>query len=161
MKQVVLRIEDSAYENFKAFLNLCPSIEMVSEFSDLEVRKQLDVCIEQAIHDLLNNKVIRRPSDYTYIMQVINEEKVKDAPYFKSPDAFIDYLKELGIKNLPSRTTLYDTNNLMGGCYPKWRFKDSQIDGIESLRRNNVARKFLSALFKAQRTFSDGFSDKV
>lgn len=161
MKQVVLRIEDSAFENFKAFINLCPSIEMVNELSDLEVRKQVDVCIESAIRDILNNKVIRRPSDYTYIMQVINEKHVKDAPYFKSPDAFIDYLKELGIKNLPSRTTLYDTINVMAGCYPKWRFNDNRVDAIETLRRNNVARKFLSALFKAQRTFSDRFSDKV
>ncbi len=65
MKQVVLRIEDSAFENFKALLNLCPSIEMVSECSDEEVRKDVDVCIKEAINELCKDGVIRKPSDYT------------------------------------------------------------------------------------------------
>lgn len=159
MKQVVLRIEDSAFEDFKAMLRLCPSIEMVEEYSDLEVRKKLDVCIEQAVRELLKNKVIRKPSDYTYIMQVINDKQVKDAPYFHTPDVFIGYLELLGFNGLPGRTTLYDTRKIMSGAYPNWVFNDPQVDVIETLRRNNVARQFLSAFLKAQRTHSDDISD--
>ena len=160
MKTVVLRVEDSAFEDLKAMLRLCPSIEMVDEYSDLEIRKNLDVCITEAIHELLKNNVIRKPSDFTYLMQVINDKQVKDAPYFHTPDVFIGYLKLLGFDELPSRTTLYDTRKLMGGAYPNWTFNDPQVDVVETLRRNNVARQFLSALFKAQRTLSDGISDK-
>ncbi len=160
MKQVVLRIEDSALENFKAFCNLCSAVEIVSEFSDLEVRKHLDICIEEAIRELQKNKVFRKPSDYTYIMQVINDRTVSGAPYFYTPDAFIDYLKVLGIDKLPGRSTIYDMRKTISGEFPDWSFKDSSVDDVETLRRNNVARQFLSALFKAQRTISDNTSDK-
>ena len=159
MKQVVLRIEDSAFKDFKAFLSLCPSIEMVEEYSDLEVRKNLDICIEEAIRELRKGKVFRKPSDYTYIMQVINDRQVKDAPYFHTPDVFLGYLEQLGFDGLPGRSTIYDTRKMMCGEYPNWVFNDPQIDVIETLRRNNVARQFLSALFKAQRALSDGISD--
>ena len=115
MKQVVLRIEDSAFEYFKAFINLCPSIEIVCEFSELEVRKQLDICIESAIRELLKNKVIRKPSDFTYIMQAVNDKKVEGVPYFYTPDAFIGYLTELGIEGLPGRSTIYDTRKIISG----------------------------------------------
>jgi hypothetical protein len=161
MKQVVLRIEDSAFCDFKAFLNLCPSVEMVSEYSDLEVRRHLDICIEEAIRELRKNQVFRKPSDYTFIMQVINDRKVSGAPYFQTPDAFIGYLKQLGLDSLPGRSTIYDTRKVMCGEYPHWSFKDPSVDDVETLRRNNVARQFLSALFKAQRTFSDNISDKA
>ena len=145
MKQVVLRIEDSAFENFKAMLCLCPAIEMVDEYSDLEVRRQLDICIEEAIRELRKGKVFRKPSDYTYIMQVINDRQVKE---------------QLGLDGLPGRSTLYDTRKMMSGEYPNWVFNDPQVDVVETLRRNNVARQFLSALFKAQRALSDSISDK-
>ena len=159
MKTVVLRIEDSAFDNFQALIHLCPSIEIVEEYSELEVRRDFDICMTEALCTLRNNKVLRKPSDYTYIMQVINDKQVKDAPYFHTPDLFIGYLKNLGLDNLPSRTTIYDTRNVISGEYPNWKFIDPQIDDIETLRRNNVARQFLSAFFKAQRTLSDKISD--
>jgi hypothetical protein len=161
MVQFVLNVEDSAVNDFKAFLNLCPSIEIVNEFSDIEVRKELDVCIEESIRELRKNNVFRKPSDYTYIMQVINDKKVVGAPYFMTPDLFLSYLANLGLDNLPGRSTIYDTRKIMSGEYPHWIFNDPKIDNIETLRRNNVARQFLSALYNAQRTLSDGFSDKV
>lgn len=159
MKQVVLKIDDLSYDNVMAFLKLCPSIEVIDEYSDFEVRRELDICILKAIRELRENKVIRKPSDYTYIMQAINEKQVKDAPFFNTPQVFIDYLETLGLGDRPSRTTIYDTRNKISGEYPNWVFKDPQIDEIETLRRNNVARQFLSALFKAQRALSDGKSE--
>ena len=160
MKTVVLRIEDSAFDYFKAFVHLCPSIEMVEEYSELEVRKAFDICMSEAICTLRHNKVLRKPSDYTYIMQVVNDKKIADAPYFLTPNAFLGYLAELGLDKLPGRTTVYDTKKVISGEYPAWTFNDPQVDDIEALRRNNVARQFLSAFFKAQRRLSDGISDK-
>lgn len=159
MRTVVLQMEDSAVEDFKAFIHLCPSIEIVEEYSELEVRKDFDICMVEAIKTLRENKVLRKPSDYAYIMKVINEKQIADAPYFFTPDAFLSYLKELGIKGIPGRTTIYDTKKGIRGEYPKWMFKDLQGDNIETLRRNNVARQFLSAFFKAQRVLSDRISD--
>ena len=159
MKTVVLRIEDSAFENFKALIRLCPSIEIAEEYSELEVRKDFDICMAEALRTLRNNKVLRKPSDYTYIMQAVNEKKIPNAPYFLTPDVFLGYLKDLGFKEVPGRSTIYDTKNGIKGEYPKWMFNDPKIDDIETLRRNNVARQFLSAFFKAQRTHSDRISD--
>ena len=159
MKTVVLQIEDSSVENFKALIHLCPSIEIVEEYSELEVRKDFDICMTEATKTLRDNKVLRKPSDYAYIMQVINEKQIAYAPYFLTPDAFLDYLKDLGFKNIPGRTTIYDTKNGIKGEYPKWTFPFLHADDIETLRRNNVARQFLSAYFKAQRRLSDRISD--
>lgn len=159
MKTVVLQIEDSSVENFKALIHLCPSIEIVEEYSELEVRKDFDICMTEATKTLRDNKVLRKPSDYAYIMQVINEKQIAYAPYFLTPDAFLDYLKDLGFKNIPGRTTIYDTKNGIKGEYPQWTFPFLHADDIETLRRNNVARQFLSAYFKAQRRLSDRISD--
>lgn len=155
MKQVVLRIEDSALENFKTLISLCPSIEIVCDCSDEEVRRDVDVCIEEAICELRKEKVFRKSSDYTYIMQVVNEKKVEGAPYFLTPDIFLTYLKEIGLQVLPGRSTIYDTIQIMKGEYPHWTFNDPKVDEVETLRRNNVARQFLSALGRIRRRHSD------
>ena len=160
MKTVVLRIEDSAFENFKAFVHLCPSIEIEEEYSELEVRRDFDVCMAKAICTLRDNKVLRKPSDYTYIMQVINDKKVEDAPFFQTPDSFRAYLREIGVNEIPGRSTLYETIQIMKGEYPHWTFDDPKIKEVETLRRNNVGRQFLSTLGRIQRCRSDGFSDK-
>ena len=159
MKTVVLQIEDSSVENFKALIHLCPSIEIVEEYSELEVRKDFDICMVEAVKTLRDNKVLRKPSDYTYVMQVINNKKVKDAPFFLTPDVFRLYLKEIGVQPLPGRSTIYDTIQILKGEYPHWTFNDPKVDEVETLRRNNVARQFLSAYFKAQRRLSDRISD--
>lgn len=156
-----MRIEDSAYEHFKAFLSLCPSIEIADEYSGQEIRKDFDVCMVEALYELGKNNVLHKPSDYTYIMQVINDRLVKDAPYFTTPSKFIGYLRELGIKDIPGRSTIYDAMKLIKGEYPNWTFNDPQIDDTETLRRKNVAQQFLSAFFRAQRRLSDGISDKA
>ncbi len=160
MKEIVLRIEDSSYDDFMALLNLCPSIEMVAEYSEEEVRKHLDVCIKVAIEELRHNHVFRKFSDYTYIMQVINDKKVEDAPFFQTPDSFRVYLREIGVREIPGRSTLYETIQIMKGEYPHWTFDDPKINEVETLRRNNVGRQFLSTLGRILRSRSDGFSDK-
>ena len=160
MKEIVLQIEDSSFDDFMALLNLCPSIEMVAEYTAEEVRKHLDICIKEAIEELRNQNAFRKISDYTYIMQVINEKKWEDAPFFQTPDSFRDYLREIGVREIPGRSSLYETIQIMKGKYPHWTFDDTKIDGVETLRRNNVASQFLSTLGRIKRCRSDGFPDK-
>ena len=159
MRTVVLEIEDSAYEHFIGILKLSPWAKICEVLSEEEVRRDLDVCIKEAIEELRRNRVFRKSSDYTYIMQVINDKKVDGAPYFLTPDAFRVYLKAIGVEPLPGRSTIYDTIQIMKGEYPQWTFNDPKIDEVETLRRNNVARQFLSALARIKRSHSDGFSD--
>ena len=158
MKDVVLRMDDSAFETVLNFIKLCPCVEVVSEYSYEEVRKDVDICIEKAIFELKENGVFRKPSDYTYIMQVINSKKVKDAPFFLTPDMFRLYLKEIGVQPLPGRSTIYDTIQIMDSEYPHWTFIDPKIDEVETLRRNNVRTGFRTMAKNVGRSFGQSYS---
>ena len=157
MKEIVLQIDDAAYEQFMGMVSLCPQIEVVSE--GIEVRGTVDLCVAGAIRELQESGKIKHPSDYAYIMLASNESTLKGLPSFCSPQEFIDYLKELELDRLPGRNTLYDAMNKTLGRYPDWEFSDAPKPA-ESLRRKNVARLFLSGFSKLKRSVSDCFSDK-
>ena len=76
MKQIVLEIEDSAFESFMGMI---------------------DQCMLYAIQTLRANHVFRFGYDYTWVMMAINEGLVDDYDGFRSPQAFLDYLYEIGI----------------------------------------------------------------
>jgi hypothetical protein len=157
-REVLLRIEESAYEQLMGFIRLCPQVEVVSEDKGIETRESADLCVACAIREMRQNGAFRYPSDYTYIMLASNEGLVKGLKYFYSPREFIDYLKELELDGLPGRSTLYDTIAKTSGSYPDWTFSDNAKDSVV-LRRKNIARQFLSAFGRARRRLSDGVSD--
>lgn len=157
MKEIVLQIDDAAYEKFMGMVSLCPQVQVVSE--GIEVRGTVDLCVAGAIRELQESGKIKHPSDYAYIMLASNESTLKGLPSFCSPQEFIDYLKELELDRLPGRNTLYDAMNKTLGRYPDWEFSDAPKPA-ESLRRKNVARLFLSGFSKLKRSVSDCFSDK-
>ena len=124
MKQVILKIDDSAYEKFMGIVSLCPQVEVVCESSITDVMNDRDQCMVYAIQTLRNNHVFRFGYDYTWVMMAINEGLIDDYERFRSPQAFLDYLYEIGIEmDNPS----------------------------EILRRKNVVRQFLSAFGTAKR----------
>ena len=82
----------------------------------------------------------------------INEGHVDDFDAFKSPQAFLDYLYEIGIENLPTRFTLFRAYSKTIELFPDWIFLDVNEAG-EILRRKNVVKQFLSAYNKAKRGF--------
>ncbi|MBR5393557.1 MAG: hypothetical protein IK144_06495, partial [Bacteroidaceae bacterium] len=55
------------------------------------------------------------------------------------------YLIDIGVKHVPSRGTLYNRKWECKGEYPNLSFTDTD-DPTETLRRNNVGRRFLSAV---------------
>ena len=150
MKQVVLRIDDAAYEKFMGMVSLCPMVEVVAEGDLADNENERDLCMRQAIITLRQNKVFRHYYDYTWIMMAINEGHLNDFDVFKSPQAFIDYLYEIGIDQLPTRYTLSLAYSKALGAYPDWTFLDVEKPN-EILRRKNVAKQFLSAYGAAKR----------
>ena len=152
MKQVVLRIDDAAYENFMGMVSLCPMVEVVAEGDLADTENDRDLCMRQAIITLRQNKVFRHYYDYTWIMMAINEGLLNDFDVFKSPQAFIDYLYEIGIDQLPTRYTLSLAYSKALGAYPDWTFLDVEKPN-EILRRKNVVKQFLSAYGAAKRGF--------
>ena len=114
MRQIILEIEDSAYEQFMGMVGLCPSVKVVCE---------------SGITDVMNDR---------------------DHEGFKSPQAFLDYLYEIGIEKLPSRITLSLAYSKTFDRFPDWTFTDMD-NPSEILRRKNVVKQFLSAYGVAKR----------
>ena len=119
---------------------------------------------------VLANHAFRFGYDYTWVMMAINEGLVDDYDGFRSPQAFLDYLYEIGIEGLPTRFTLFRAYSKTLDSYPNWTFLDmddaseslrrikypnwtflDMDDASESLRRINVVKQFLSAFGKAKR----------
>lgn len=150
MRQIILEIEDSAYEQFMGMVGLCPSVKVVSESGITDVMNDRDQCMVYAIQTLRNNHVFRFGYDYTWIMMAINEGLVDDYEGFKSPQAFLDYLYEIGIEKLPSRITLSLAYSKTFDRFPDWTFTDMD-NPSEILRRKNVVKQFLSAYGVAKR----------
>ena len=149
MKQVVLRIEDSAFEKFMGIVSLCPQVEVASQdeipdYGPDEITQKVTLAIKLLKH----NKAIRHLYDYTWIMVGIGDGVVEGMGPFGSPQKFMDYLKTIGVERVPSRTTLSTWYGRVIGKYPDWEFIDTQ-DPQEIQRRKNVVRQFISALNKA------------
>ena len=130
--------------------NTCYFFVVVGESSVAEVTSQRDQCMLYAIQTLRANHVFRFGYDYTWVMMAINEGLVDDYDGFRSPQAFLDYLYEIGIEGLPTRFTLFRAYSKTLDSYPNWTFLDMD-DASESLRRINVVKQFLSAFGKAKR----------
>ena len=129
MTDVLLRVDDSALDQFLDFIALCPKVEVLSTGAVVETKS-------------------------CYIMLAVNDEAIK-GPFFYSPSDFIKYLKELGLDRLPGVTTLYGTQKKLSGRYPNWTFTDHP-DSKEKLRRNNVVVRFVSAYNRTMRKLAEG-----
>lgn len=47
MKEVIIHVEDCAYEKLMGMLSLCPQVEVVSEGMAIETREAIDLCVAQ------------------------------------------------------------------------------------------------------------------
>lgn len=150
MKEVVLQIEDSAFEAFMGMVGLCPDVKAVEVDDCIDMMDTVDHCFASAIREMISDKAFKSLSDYTYIMQVVLEDHLKCGTLFVKPDEFISYLRILGFDNLPSRSSLYRIGDTIMGMYPDWTFTD-QPNHTEALRRKNIARQFLSAFYRSKR----------
>ena len=151
MKQVGLRIEDSAFERFMGIVSLCPQVEVASQnempdYGPDEITQKVAL----AIKVLQRNKTIRHLYDYTWIMVCIGDGVVEGMGAFGSPQKFMDYLRSIGMERVPSRTTISTWFGRVIGKYPNWEFVDTQ-DPQEIQRRKNVVRQFISAINKAEK----------
>jgi hypothetical protein len=150
MKQVLLSIADDAYEKVMGMLSLCPSVKVESVDDYIVTEEKRDLCAKTAFNTLLENNVIRRPRDYAWIMMAMGQKVIDDFEAFHSHQDYIDYLTELGIEQVPSRSTIFNICNITLNDYPEWEFLDAPAPS-EALRRKNLIKQFLSAYRKAKR----------
>lgn len=150
MKEIVLNVEDSAYECVLGMLKLCQQVEVVSTMDLQGKASPVDECFAKAINELLKERVIRHKYDYAFIFMAINESLISGMDPFFSPQNFIDYLRLLGIEDLPCRATLSNMCTYTQGEYPQWDYCPA-VDANEELRRRNIVVRFSSAFSRAKR----------
>ena len=159
MKQVVLRIDDAAFEKFMGMVSLCPQVEVVNVCDTGDKKQTMDGYVASAIREMRQRLAFRSPCDYAYLMVAMNQNVVKGLPFFYTPKDFIDYMREADFDNLPGRSTVYNTIAKVKGKYPDWTFTDDP-KASEALRRKNLIKQFLSAFVRAQAGKLDGMLDK-
>lgn len=157
MKEIVLKIEDYAFDDFLGMIRHCPFIEVVSTSQDIDSKEIIDQCFHEALLEMRRDRVLRTRGDYTYIMLAVND-RVVDGLYFYSPLDYLEYMSQLGIDNLPGKSIIYDTAKKVGKHYPNWSFSDKP-DMNERLRRNNIVVRFVSAFNRAKRRISESIPE--
>jgi len=126
-----------------------PEIELASlKESGVYETDEINRRISLALKILKENRAIRYGYDYTWIMVAIGDGVVNGLSGFRSPKSFIEYLINLGVKSVPSRSTVSTWFGRVIGKYPDWEFTDTK-DPNEIMRRKNIVRQLLSALNKA------------
>lgn len=150
MTELIIRVPDDMAHLIEEWAKHIPEMELVSREDSAEYGlDEMNRRMACALSTLLAIGAIRFNYDFTWIMVAINDGVVNGMGGFRSPQKFMDYLKELGVKQVPSRTTLSTYYNKVIGTFPNWEFIDTE-DPQEILRRKNVVNQLISALNKAK-----------
>ena len=149
MQEITLRVPESLVPLIEEWVKHIPEIELASlEESGVYETDEINRRMALALKILKENRAIRYGYDYTWIMVAIGDGVVNGLSGFRSPKSFIEYLINLGVKSVPSRSTVSTWFGRVIGKYTDWEFTDTK-DPNEIMRRKNIVRQLLSALNKA------------
>ncbi len=150
MKQIVVNIQDSAYDCLVGMLNLCQQVEVVSTEELQGALSDVDECFAKAIKVLQDDRVIRNQYDYAFIYMAIQEGVISGMEPFYSIRGFVEYMKGLGISNPPSKNAISNTSRYMDGEFPNWIYNEI-LDANEERRRRIIVTRFSSAFTRFKR----------
>lgn len=137
--------------------------ELVKAIADMEIVDVKDVdCIEEfqrkppmerfdfAIRGVAAEKgLLANQYDYAWLYAAVQQDLLKGIEKFRSVDSFRKHLTNIGIKDIPSNSTVSGRFGCLRHKYPDWVFSDG-CDTTETQRRINVAKRFLSLFFKGK-----------
>ena len=145
MKEIVVRVDDAAFESLMGMLSLCPSVEVV-EVNESAVLSSgpLAIRIRHAIVQLREARLLRRMYDYAWLKVAMDSDD--DLPSFESAQKYIDYLGgELQLDGLPSESSVSKMMDAARGQLFNWTFSDTS-DAQETTRRNNIVKRFFNLM---------------
>lgn len=145
MKEIVVRVDDAAFERLMGILSLCPSVEVV-EVNESAVLSSgpLAIRIRHAIVQLREERLLRRMYDYAWLKVAMDSDD--DLPSFESAQKYIDYLGgELQLDGLPSESSVSKMMDAARGQLFNWTFSDTS-DAQETTRRNNIVKRFFNLM---------------
>ena len=141
MKEIVLRINDAALEDFLGLIRLCPSVEVVDvDEAALPSMSSMAIRIREAIVQLREEHLLRRKFDYAWLKVAM--DSTDDMPSFESAQRYLDYLcDELQLDDLPCESSISKMMDMARGQLFHWTFSDTS-DAQETTRRNNIVKRF-------------------
>ena len=145
MKEIVLRIEDAALEDFMALVRLCPSVEVVTvDEAAVMCQGAMAVRIREAVVQLRTEHLLRRKFDYAWLKVAM--DSTEDMPSFESAQRYLDYLRiELKLDDLPCESSISKMMDSARGQLFNWTFSDT-CDAQETTRRNNIVKRFFNLM---------------
>ena len=145
MKEIVLRVDDSAFEKFMGFIQLCPSVEVVEvDEAAVPCEGAMAVRIREAIVQLRAEHLLRRKFDYAWLKVAM--DSTADMPSFESAQRYLDYLRdELQLDDLPCESSISKMMDAARGQLFNWTFSDTR-DAQETIRRNNIVKRFFNLM---------------
>ena len=120
-------------------------VDSIEEFQRKPPMERLDFAIRRVDSEkgLLVNRY-----DFAWLYAAIQEGQLKGIEKYKSVNSFRQHLINIGIKKVPSNSTISCWYGYLHQKYPYWVFSD--CDATERQRRINVAKRFLSLYNKGK-----------
>jgi len=154
MRKITITVPDDKMALVNELVIAIPGMEIVEvkdmdcieEFQRKPPMERLDFAIRCV--DSEKGLLVHR-YDFAWLYAAVQEGQLKGTEKFKSVNSFRQYLINIGIKNVPSNSTISGSFSCLRKEYPNWVFSDVS-DTNETQRRINVAKRFLSLYYKGK-----------
>lgn len=123
-------------------------MESIEEFQRRSPMERLDFAIRRVDSEkgLLANRY-----DFAWLYAAVQYKLLTGVEAFHSVESFRQHLVKIGIKSIPSNSTITGKYSSLLNKYPDWRFTDKRgRDDNERQRRINVVKRFLSLYYKGK-----------
>ena len=154
MKKVIMMVPDDkmalVVELSKAITDM-EIVEVADVDSIVEFQRKLPMeRFDFAIHAVVSEKgLMANQYDYAWLYAMVQQEQLKGVEKFHSVDSFRQYLINMGIKDVPSNSTISGRYGCLRHKFPDWVFSDG-CDITEVQRRINIAKRFLCLFMKGK-----------
>ena len=121
------------------------NMDSIEEFQRKPPMERLDFAIRRVNGE---ERLLANRYDFAWLYAAVQQGQVKGIEKYKSVKSFRQHLINIGIKNVPSNSTISYWYGCLRHQYPEWVFSD--CDATEGQRRINVAKRFLSLYYKGK-----------
>ena len=123
-------------------------VDGIEEFQRKPAMERLDFAIRRVESE--KGLLVYR-YDFAWLYAAIQHNLLKGIEAFSSVESFRQYLINIGIKNIPSNSTITGKYGCLQCKYPNWEFTDKRGRYTnEKQRRINVVKRFLSLYNKGK-----------
>ena len=156
MRKITIVVPDDKVALVEELVKAIPDMEIVEvkdvdsieEFQRKPTMERLDFAIRRIDSE---KGVLENLYDFAWLYATVQYELLKGIEPFHSVDSFRQHLTNLGVKKVPSNSTINGKYRSLHNKYPNWKFTDKRgRDFTEEQRRINVVKRFLSLYNKGK-----------